>query len=316
MSKTISGTFGSNAKPAKSKRSKVNPSKKVTSIYERATTHDIPVRQINFEFSDDIPKYWFSGDPIRTMLLTALSCTFPEGERMFIRAVRRFEDKISDPELKKQVRAFIGQEAHHGKQHEAFNQFMKRKGVATSYLEKYTKNGIAKEEQWLSPERMLAKTCALEHFTALYAETLLEHPELVAEIDERLQPLWIWHALEESEHKAVAFDVYQNTVGSYWIRSSEMMFTSLLFTFFTVFHTVQLLHIDKTPVNLGKSARRNLKELWKHRKVLGSLGKHYLAYYRPSFHPAKKDSAHLRQHGLEQLNTLLEYLNKPSVSVG
>lgn len=266
-----------------------------------AGTPEIPVRRMDFEFDDAIPKYWFGGDPLRTMILTALSCTFPEGERMFMRSVRRFQDGITDPALLKEVRAFIGQEAHHGKEHEAFNAFMGRKGVPTAFVEKYTKIGIGREESFFSPERMLAKTCALEHFTAMFAETLLEHPELIDDIDDRLKPLWLWHAIEESEHKSVAFDVYQDQVGSYWVRSSEMALTTVLFTFFSALHTYQLMKNDAEARPLRQGVGKRLSGLWKHRRILGELGKHYVQYYRPDFHPAQKDSTFLRRMGLKKL---------------
>lgn len=269
--------------------------------YQRAGTPDIPVRRMDFEFDDSIPKYWFGGDPLRTMILTGLSCSFPEGERMFMRAVRRYQDQIQDPELKKQVRAFIGQEAHHGKEHDSFNDMMARKGLPVKKVEKFVEMGIAREEEWFSPERMLAKTCALEHFTAMFAETLLEHPELIDEVDERLKPLWLWHAVEESEHKSVAYDVYQQAVGSYWIRASEMAFTTVLFTLFSSLHARSLIKADPDAKAAMPGFGQTLKGMWNHRRILGKLGKHYLAYYRPDFHPSQKDSDFLRRKGIKML---------------
>lgn len=271
----------------------------------------IPVRRMDFEFGDDIPKYWFGGDPVRTMVLTALSCTFPEGERMFMRSVRHFEPNLTDPELKKQVKGFIGQEAHHGKEHQAFNDMMARKGLPIAYIEKFTKVGLSREEEWFSPERMLAKTCALEHFTAMFAETLLEYPELINEIDERLKPLWIWHAIEESEHKSVAYDVYQDQVNSYWVRTSEMAITTILFTLFSTLHTRELLKADREAAKTSgekpprPSVTKVVKGAWKSRHILNKLGRHYLSYYRPDFHPSQKDSDFLRRKGLRMLEKLV-----------
>ncbi len=268
---------------------------------KQAGTPDIPVRRMDFEFDDDIPKYWFGGDPVRTMILTALSCTFPEGERMFMRSVRHFEPELTDPKLKKEVKAFIGQEAHHGKEHEEFNNMMGRKGLPIAEIEEFTRTNIAREEKLISPQRMLAKTCALEHFTAMFAETLLEHPELIEDVDERLKPLWLWHAIEESEHKAVAYDVYEQQVGSYWIRTSEMAVTTVLFGLFTALHTRKLLKADPDKEKQKESRGKTLQELWKNRSILRDLGKHYLSYYKPGFHPSQKDSRLLRRRGIKML---------------
>ena len=86
---------------------------------------DIEVRRMDFEFKDNIPEFWYDNDPLLTLFLTALSATFPEGEKQFIQAVRNYQGEITDPVLMKQIRAFIGQEAHHSKEHDALNDLMK-----------------------------------------------------------------------------------------------------------------------------------------------------------------------------------------------
>ncbi|HMU87295.1 MAG TPA: metal-dependent hydrolase [Agitococcus sp.] len=267
-------------------------------------TANIPVRRMDFEFDDAIPKYWFDNNPMLTMLLTGLSCVFPEGERMFMRAVRHYQDQVTDPVLQKEIRAFIGQEAHHGKEHQAFNEFMARKGLPIAEIEQFVKQGIAFEEKHLSKQRMLAKTCALEHFTAMFAEMILEHPEFLDGIDERLKPLWLWHAIEESEHKAVAYDVYQTTVGNYWTRTSEMVATTMLFSFFTGLHTVQLLRASGEQRNI-KAIAKGLNKLIGRKGFFRGMLPHYLAYYSPNFHPNQRDSTELREKGLTLLQQYL-----------
>ncbi|RLU00638.1 metal-dependent hydrolase [Ketobacter sp.] len=269
---------------------------------KRIGTDAIPVRQMDFEFDEAISTFWFDGDPLRTMILTALSGTFPEGERMFMRSVRHYQSNLKDPELRQRVKAFIGQEAHHGKEHQTFNDMMTRKGIPVDKIDAYTKMGLKRIERFYSPGRVLAKTCALEHFTALFAELLLAHPELIDGVDEPLKPLWIWHAIEESEHKSVAYDVYQEQVGGYWLRVSEMAITTVMFSFFSALHTAQLLQAAK---DQPRTRRWRLKDrvqgMWRHREVLAELGKHYLTYYKPDFHPSQKDSRALRDRGLALL---------------
>lgn len=91
---------------------------------------------MDFAFPDEIPEFWFNNNALLTMLLTALSSAFPDGERQFIHSVRNYQDKISDPILLKQVRAFIGQEAHHGKEHDALNAMMLKKGYPVARIYK------------------------------------------------------------------------------------------------------------------------------------------------------------------------------------
>ena len=73
--------------------------------------------KLNFKL-EEVPRFWFGGDPFRTRLFDALSLTFPDGERYFIESVRLFRDKITDPDLQQRVADFIRQEAQHGIAHD------------------------------------------------------------------------------------------------------------------------------------------------------------------------------------------------------
>lgn len=272
---------------------------------KKLNNSDIQPRKMDFSFDPAMPRYWFDDDQFKTILLTALSCTFPEGERFFVRSVRHYQKQIQDPLLREQVKGFIGQEAHHGNEHDAFNHFMESKGVPTGKVDEFVNRGMRFMAKHLSPQRQLAKTCALEHFTAMLAELMLEHPDFFKGMDERMLPLWLWHAVEESEHKAVAFDVYQDQVDNYWVRTSEMAFTTVEFISFTIFHYYQLRKDMDDPTD-WRSVRGGINWLLGKPGWLRKLGKSYLAYYKRDFHPAKRDSAFLRKQGLKKLSRLLD----------
>jgi predicted metal-dependent hydrolase len=269
---------------------------------KKLNNSDIQPRKMDFSFDPAMPRYWFDDDQFKTILLTALSCTFPEGERFF---VRHYQKQIQDPLLREQVKGFIGQEAHHGNEHDAFNHFMESKGVPTGKVDEFVNRGMRFMAKHLSPQRQLAKTCALEHFTAMLAELMLEHPDFFKGMDERMLPLWLWHAVEESEHKAVAFDVYQDQVDNYWVRTSEMAFTTVEFISFTIFHYYQLRKDMDDPTD-WRSVRGGINWLLGKPGWLRKLGKSYLAYYKRDFHPAKRDSTFLRKQGLKKLSRLLD----------
>lgn len=272
---------------------------------KKVNKSDIQPRKMDFHFDPDIPQYWFANDQFKTILLTALSCTFPEGERFFVRSVRHYQKMLKDPMLKEQVKGFIGQEAHHGNEHDEFNAFMEAKGIPTGKVDAFVKKGLAVQERWLSPQRKLAKTCALEHFTAMLAETILEHPDFLEGMDERMLPLWLWHAVEESEHKSVAYDVFQEQVDSYWVRTSEMALTTVEFISFTALHYYQLRRemTDKTD---WRSVAKGFNWLLGNPGWLRQLGGAYLSYYKRDFHPSQKDSRHLRDKGLKKLAKMLK----------
>lgn len=272
---------------------------------QRLNKSEIQPRRMDFEFDPDIPRYWFDNSQFKTILLTGLSCTFPEGERFFLRSVRHYQPTLRNEMLKEEVKGFIGQEAHHGNEHERFNALMQTKGMPTEKVSNFVLNGLKWQAKHMSPERQLAKTCALEHFTALLAEAILENPDFLKGMDERMLPLWLWHAVEESEHKSVAFDVYQEQVNNYWVRTSEMALTSVEFTFFTIFHYFQLRAEmdDKTD---WKSIRSGFNWLLGNKGALRTLGPAYFSYFKRSFHPSQRDTKALRESGLKKLASMLK----------
>lgn len=272
---------------------------------KRVNKSAIQPRRMDFQFDQDMPRYWFGGSQFKSVLLTALSCTFPEGERMFVRSVRHYQPNLQSEQLKEEVKGFIGQEAHHGNEHEVFNALMQKKGMPTAKVEKFVHDGIRWQEKRMSPQRLLAKTCALEHFTAMLAEVMLENPEFLEGMHKDMLPLWLWHAVEESEHKSVAFDVYQDQVGDYWTRVSEMALTTVEFTGFTIFHYFQLRAAMDDKAD-WKSIAEGWNWLLGKPGFLRKLGPAYLAYYKRDFHPAKRDKRHLRERGLHRLASLLK----------
>src|SRR3954462_7299700 len=187
----------------------------------------IPTRRISFEESlQGLPKHFAAdGDLILSHVAASLSAVFPDGEDFFVRSVRNFRDQITDAELKRQVAGFIGQEAMHGREHRTFNDRLDELGYPTKKVERFTKKGLEIRERIMSPKSNLAATAALEHFTATLAELVLSDQQTRDLFGhDEVRNLFVWHALEESEHKAVAFDVYKAVGGSERTRVMTMNF--------------------------------------------------------------------------------------------
>ncbi len=249
------------------------------------------VRRPQFAFSEaeDMPRYWWDNDPAKTLLLAALSASFPPGERFFIDSVRHYQDQITDPELKKAIKGFIGQEAHHSREHELLNGFLQERGVDLARLEREILGFMNLMRKYLSPERQLAHTVAVEHFTALMAEEFLLKYDALDQMDPRIAPIWAWHAIEESEHKAVAFDVYKAMGGSEFTRVTEMMIVSVLFPLFSAVHLVQLMKEDGQLGNM-KSWLGAVNYMWGRPGVFRKLLPSYFKFYSPRFHPWNHDA--------------------------
>ena len=256
----------------------------VRTVASKTPKNMIPkVRRPQFAFSEanDMPRYWWDNDPAKTLLLAALSASFPPGERFFIDSVRHYQDQITDPELKKAIKGFIGQEAHHSREHELMNGFLQERGVDLARLEREILGFMNLMRKYLSPERQLAHTVAVEHFTALMAEEFLLKYDALEQMDPRIAPIWAWHAIEESEHKAVAFDVYKAIGGSEFTRVTEMMVVSVLFPVFSAVHLVQLMKEDGQLGNM-KSWLSGLNYMWGRPGVFRKLLPSYFKFYSPS----------------------------------
>lgn len=247
------------------------------------------VRRPDIDLAEDVPKYWWDNDPVKTLLLAALSSSFPPGETFFIDTVRHYRDRITDPELKKAVRGFIGQEAHHSREHKLLNGFLEERGIGLGRLEAEIQAFMDWMRKNFSPERQLAHTVAVEHFTALMAEEFLLKYDALEEMDPRMAKIWAWHAIEESEHKAVAFDVYNAVGGRESVRLQEMLVVSVIFPVFTSIHLVQLMKEDGQLGNL-KSWAGALNYMWGKPGVFRKLLPSYLKFYSPNFHPWNHDA--------------------------
>ncbi|PZT99237.1 MAG: hypothetical protein DI624_05640 [Brevundimonas sp.] len=255
----------------------------------------IKPRDLHINREAATPRWWFSGDPFGTAVMNALSLTFPDGERFFIQSVKRFA-KDAPPHLAADIRAFTVQEGAHTREHMAFNAITARAGYETAAIEAYVTErlGVARARP---PLAQLAATMALEHFTAAFAHRLLADPDLLKGSPPDLARLWRWHAIEEIEHKGVAYDVFlhatrdMSPLKRWRLRRWAMLLTTLLFTKTVRETSLMLLKQDGV---VGVRARLGLfRWLWLkpglYRRMIGD----YFAFYRPDFHPWQVDDRRL-----------------------
>ncbi|WP_428310429.1 metal-dependent hydrolase [Hydrocarboniphaga sp.] len=227
----------------------------------------------------------------------AMSLFFPEGERFFIHSVRHFRERVADPELKAAITAFIGQEAMHGREHDHYNQLIREAGLPAEALERYTAALLGWLKDHLGPSTQLSITLALEHFTAMLAHLLLAEPTLLDGAEPKLKALWRWHAVEETEHKAVAFDVYQAAFGrgaaAYALRTSLFVVVMPLFLAHVLAYQAQLMKADEQRPRGVRQWLEFGRFLGGKRGLLTQMIKPGLAYFRPGFHPWDDDNREL-----------------------
>ena len=255
------------------------------SYQNRPKAIGITVRCLQFN-PQAIRRHYFTNSPVMSHLLTALSSTFPIGEQFFVHSVRNVRDKVKDETLQAQIAAFIGQEAMHSKAHAEFNAAWRSEDYNLDRFQAW----LARKDDYvknLHPKIQLAITCAFEHFTALLGGYILRHPEVLATLDEDAAKLWVWHAIEEIEHRAVAFDVYQAVYGDDKIRRMIMRSVTTGFASLTLYSATRLFLQDKKK-SLPKVGG-NIFGFYLLGKMFLQLAPEYLAYFKTDFHPSEID---------------------------
>lgn len=263
----------------------------------------IPTRRMNFEDAiKTVPKHFAKdGDLVSSHVAAALSSVFPDGEDFFVKSVRHYRDQITDPALKKQVAGFIGQESVHGREHRVLNEHLASLGYPTKQVEWLTRKGLAARWRFAPKKSSLAMTAALEHFTATLAELILSDPEAREMFgDDTVKNLFLWHALEEAEHKAVAFDVYKLIGGGERLRRFTMNLLRFGFPIGIAINVVISLLFDKSTYKPGR-LRKSLKRVRTSPLVSKELWNQLKDYNRPDFHPNQSGHTGLVDQWREEL---------------
>jgi predicted metal-dependent hydrolase len=259
-------------------------------------------------FTDDEPRFWYDNCESVTELFHALSGCFPEGEAMFVRAVSHFAkgkeaQKLMDKKLQRDVSAFISQEMHHSLEHEAYNRSIELKYKHNmAERQKNMQNHRAFNDK--HPLWALAFTCSLEHITALLSHMLLGTKEghyVLSKMAPSHRNIWIYHAIDEMEHKHVAFDVYEKVAkGGYFMRAIIHIGTVIFF------FTIQVFVVIRHLMDNGSQFKwRNYVDLFNF--LFGYPGMLRLAipqllmYLKPNFHPNDVDDSSLIKEWSEKL---------------
>jgi predicted metal-dependent hydrolase len=252
-------------------------------------------RDIKFNLPAERIADWNRNSVHLSHFMNTMSIVFPVGERFFIQSVRNYRDQVTDPELQKAVTGFIGQEAMHGREHEDYNQALFARAPSAKKFEDHIGRLLGWVQAKTPRSAQLSATIALEHFTAIMADALLKNPEMLKDADPRFAALWRWHALEETEHKSVAFDVWETVMGrgprAYLERTGGLVLATAVF-WYKIFPTYVRILRDE-----GKLTDLRGWQLWFHYSLgkvgfLRKLAGPWADYFRPSFHPWDHDNRH------------------------
>jgi predicted metal-dependent hydrolase len=262
----------------------------------RMLSHAIHVRKPALDFEKPIERFYFDQDPVKTHIFNALNLLFPEGERFFVKSVHRYQQQITQPELLQQMREFAGQEGQHAHQHERFFSVMKRQGYRIGGFLRYFADNCKGSSKKLPPALNLAITAGSEHYTAVLAAAILDSG-LLERCDATMRDLITWHAVEEIEHKHVAFDVLREVQPhNYPLRVGGFLLATWSLSAHTAYAFNMLMQqdlaagrVDRAQVAAGRRQLLRGQELKFLRTALVGL----LKYLKPGFHPADQDDAEL-----------------------
>jgi hypothetical protein len=242
-------------------------------------------RRVDLGFPAAVPRHW-AGDPVFTRISDALSLLFPAGEQFFIRSVNLYKDQIVDEELRAQVRGFSYQEAQHSTAHAAYNRMLEDQGLGIGWVERSLERRLAIAKRFFPEVFQLAFTATAEHLTATMAEGLLASmKDRFADADPRMRALYYWHAVEEVEHKAVAWDVYERVAhGSYGRRMVAQIWVTLMVVINVSLAAGYMLYRDGLLFD-WRTWRKSLPLLWGRHGFFTRMVRPYLRGFRPDFHP-------------------------------
>lgn len=257
------------------------------------TPSDVSVLPRNREYDivHSLAGDWFDNHAFKTAWFNAMSITFPLGEKFFIDSVRHFAGQIQDPKLTEDIRGFCGQEGFHRREHQRYNEALCRlRGYDLQQMEGRLERNIQRSYTFMSPLQRLALTASMEHITAIMAESALSDDDpMLGQADSAMRALWQWHAAEEMEHKAVAFDVYRAVGGTEKLRRQAMRQATFFLALDIGLCLLHMLRKDKNLWNL-RVWREGWKFLFFKGGILRRVWPAYKEYYREGFHPWDRDT--------------------------
>ena len=177
------------------------------------TPFQIPVRRdVAFDFGAT-PAHHFAGNPRTSHLWNAVSILAPQTEAFLIRAMKRARVAVQDEVLRRQVDAFLAQEALHTRHHMALNSRLAELGYDLERASAAAERSLRRLTDRNDLRNALGLVIAGEYAIYILSRAVLEDPDVLAPTTREVRRLLLWHALEEMEHQSVACDVYHHLYG-------------------------------------------------------------------------------------------------------
>lgn len=282
--------------------------KKIRPFKTEVQSPVIPIRHMKFDFkADQIDHRFYLNAELATAYFASLSIFLTYGEDLVIDTARYHRNLVDDPKLKQRITSLIGQEALHSKLHEELNNAFLQADLPVAMFRHWAELVFNYGFNRLPQAMKLSLMAGIEHFTAVLAEYMMNHEQIFFETsDEKQRAIWMWHMLEESEHKDIAYDVFQYLSNNYWLRIAGF-FPALITILVLISAAATLVPFYRNPKNLirldyWQDIPRSFKLIFGLKDgVYGSTWKHILDYLRSSFHPNDHDTSEWLQYYKQRL---------------
>ena len=250
-------------------------------------------RRESFDLDEILTADWHGGGAYRTAWFNAMSLLFPLGEKFFIDSVCHYQGEIEDPQLQQEIASFRAQEATHRLQHQKYNELLcELRNYDLDRFEKNERERMAWAYRELPARRRLAGTVANEHLTAIMANDMLSNRDVLVGADPQIARLWEWHGVEETEHKAVAFDVFVAVGGTVSERRQALLLNTFFFFKDTLRNVCIMLQTDGKLWSVREWAS-GFKFLFIKPGMLRRVFPAWLRFFKKDFHPWQDDNRDL-----------------------
>lgn len=180
---------------------------------------DLEVRRPRFDFTAEVPWQWNPRNPGFSFFMNATSMIAVCFEQMIVAAVTEAKPLITDPAVAAEATAFLRQEAQHSASHRKHvNALIKHYPGLQDTLDA----AMARYDELTETTSLqfrLAYIADLEAtFTPSFKLMLDNEATLFRPGDERVASLFLWHFVEEVEHRSSALVIFDAVVGQPWYR--------------------------------------------------------------------------------------------------
>lgn len=213
---------------------------------------------------------------------SAFFAALPYLEPYFIHNVREAARGVAEPELAAAADGFVRQEAIHAREHRRFNELLRVRYPGLEPLEGALAQRLARSKARHSLAYRMAYTAGYEAVTYQLVCFILQKRELwLRDANPNMFALLVWHGVEEVEHKAVAYDLFQAIHGGYFLRVRGLL-AALLNTLHDIRVMVRyMLEVDGLAHDAPSRKRLRSLRLTLAREFVPSF-RHYL---KPGYHP-------------------------------